>query len=564
MKHRVGSLCAHRGIFASLFVTAGAALALAGSAQAQNASGWQEHYDARLHVGLMLPAGWSLKSEGYTLVAQNADHTQLVLAEAFAVRPGESAQTYVATLGVRHAALFAQAQVTRTTPQAGAADTLLAALFYKNAGGAASQARALCSIYKNSGMLYAIAGPKARFAQERPVLMKALQSLRFGPPPGTKNAGGAGTVAVGPARPATVNVSPGAEAKALGLKFVKWADPKEHAFSVDVPEGWKVAGGATRIARTHVNQSLQIESPDQNMLIVVGDASLPLFAIPDRQQMQMYGVSEGVPFSPNGTFRQMFLPYMPAPQFNKWYLQLTLKSALNQFAITKEEEMPSLARQQTEAFNKSIANMAGPQGHVTITIATTEFKGISRKTNRPIVGAFASSVALTRFANSAGQGIWQPTQMLMTGCTEGEGLAKRQAILQAALGQILRTWQVDPVWQQQLNQQVSAGTQQVLGEANAAIKATGERSKQIASNTEAARQSIMGSYWKRVSAKDEMQRQQANYYGDQTDARNPETGQAYKVGSGYSNYYHDPRTGTILGTNSTDRPPVDFTPMEQF
>ena len=61
-----------------------------------------------------------------------------------------------------------------------------------------------------------------------------------------------------------------------------------------------------------------------------------------------------------------------------------------------------------------------------------------------------------------------------------------------------------------------------------------------------------------------MQRHQANYYGDQTDVRNPETGQAYKVGSGYSNYYHDPRTGAILGTNSTDRPPVDFIPLEQF
>ena len=161
----------------------------------------------------------------------------------------------------------------------------------------------------------------------------------------------------------------------------------------------------------------------------------------------------------------MFLPYMPAPEFNKWYLEQTLKSAINGFAITKEEEMPSLARQQTDAFNKSIANMGGPRGQVTISIATTEFKGISTKTNRPVVGAFASSVTLTRFANSPGQGLWQPTQMLMTGCTEGEGLTKRQAILQAALGQILRTWQVNPAWQQQLNQQVSAGTQQVIGQA---------------------------------------------------------------------------------------------------
>ena len=561
MRHGAGFIRAHRGIFASLFVTAGA-LSM-GSAQAQNAGGWREHYDARLHVGLMLPAGWSLRSEGYTLVAQNADHTELVLAEAFAVQPGESAQTYVTTLGVRHTALFAKSQITRTTPQAGASDTLLAALSYKNAGGNAGQARALCSVYKNSGMLYAIAGPAARFAQERPMLMKALQSLRFGPPAGTKSAGGAGTSTVRSARTAT-SAGSGTEAKTPRLKFVKWTDPNEHAFSVDVPEGWKVAGGANRIARTHVNQSLQLESPDQNMLIVVGDAKLPFFAVPNRQQMQMYGVSEGVPFSPNGTFQQMFLRYMPALEFNKWYLGQTLKSALNEFAVTKEEEMPDLARRQTEAANKSIAKMSGPQGQETVSIATIEFKGISRKTNRPVVGALASSVVLTRFANSQGQGVWQPTQMLMTVCTEGEGFAKRQAVLQAALGQILNTWQVDPAWQQQLNQQVSAGTKQVLGEANAAINKTGERSKQIASNTEAARQSIMGSYWKRVGAQAEQQRKFANYIGNNTDVRNTQTGQTYKADSGYSSYYHDPRTGTILGTNSTTRPPIDFTPMQEF
>lgn len=51
---------------------------------------------------------------------------------------------------------------------------------------------------------------------------------------------------------------------------------------------------------------------------------------------------------------------------------------------------------------------------------------------------------------------------------------------------------------------------------------------------------------------------------DQTDVSDPTTGKASKVGSGYTNYYRDTRTGAIIGTNSTDRPSVDFTSLNEF
>jgi hypothetical protein len=32
------------------------------------------------------------------------------------------------------------------------------------------------------------------------------------------------------------------------LAFVRWTDPREHAFFADVPRGWRISGGLTRVS----------------------------------------------------------------------------------------------------------------------------------------------------------------------------------------------------------------------------------------------------------------------------------------------------------------------------
>ncbi len=61
---------------------------------------------------------------------------------------------------------------------------------------------------------------------------------------------------------------------AQGLTDVSWTtftDPYENAFSIDVPQGWKVAGGVVRKTALWPSLVLRVLAPDRRTLIAVGD-----------------------------------------------------------------------------------------------------------------------------------------------------------------------------------------------------------------------------------------------------------------------------------------------------
>src|SRR5689334_10106918 len=63
-------------------------------------------------------------------------------------------------------------------------------------------------------------------------------------------------------------------ASAHGLTDVSWTtftDPYEAAFTIEVPRGWKVAGGVVRKIPLVPNLVLRVLSPDRRTLIALGD-----------------------------------------------------------------------------------------------------------------------------------------------------------------------------------------------------------------------------------------------------------------------------------------------------
>jgi hypothetical protein len=62
-----------------------------------------------------------------------------------------------------------------------------------------------------------------------------------------------------------------------GVKWVRFEDPNEHAFSVDVPEGWKVEGGLIRRNFRDVSDFLRALSPDHSMMLMAGDPGPAMF-----------------------------------------------------------------------------------------------------------------------------------------------------------------------------------------------------------------------------------------------------------------------------------------------
>src|SRR5215469_5691303 len=103
-------------------------------------------------------------------------------------------------------------------------------------------------------------------------LARIQVTARLGPAPEQGNPGPSGaarTSPTAPARPSAAQVAP-----AQGLNRVSWTtftDPYENAFTIDVPRGWKVAGGVYRKIPLWGSLVLRVLSPDRRTLIAVGD-----------------------------------------------------------------------------------------------------------------------------------------------------------------------------------------------------------------------------------------------------------------------------------------------------
>jgi hypothetical protein len=91
------------------------------------------------------------------------------------------------------------------------------------------------------------------------------------PAPAQGHPGGASSAQDNPAPP---QAAAPAALPAQGLTDVSWTtftDPNENAFSIEVPQGWRVAGGVVRKIPLWPSMVLRALSPDRRTLIAVGD-----------------------------------------------------------------------------------------------------------------------------------------------------------------------------------------------------------------------------------------------------------------------------------------------------
>jgi hypothetical protein len=410
-------------------------------------------------------------------------------------------------------------------------------------------------VYQGSGMLYAMSSPSDSFANDRASLLRILTSIRFGVVANTPSATGAHN----PAKGGSTAIGP--------VRYVRWTDPREHGFSVEVPQGWAVDGGTYRYETSEIRPMIRVTSPDHEMVIQTGDQNLPTSLLPPTQAtLQTYrNAREGVPFSPHGTTQMMILRYMPSPEFNKWYLDKVLRQVIDDISVGKETEMTELEQKQSEAASKQIGTM----WQFKITMARTEFTGRSKQTGQQIAGSVVSRVFIqSSRPNPSLPEIrpivtWNAIPSVMI-CAADDKQVARQQMLMDILQHIGQSFREDPAFAAKQSRLV-AGDNAALAQRGAeSIQRSKEMTATIAHNADVARQSIMGSYGAGGGGQAGFNEKFSDYLGDRTGVSDPTTGQTYKVGSGYSNYYLDPRSNTIIGTNSADRPPVDFTVLREY
>jgi hypothetical protein len=276
-----------------------------------------------------LPAGWEVQKfqQGFVRM-HSADGQRFVL-----LLPILGRSTGCATMLQRafasNWAAFPGARDTEISAVPGSRGTATARFSFRDGR---SRGAVLCAeTSAGTAMFYGLAAPAESFAQQVPVLVGVLRSFRYA----------GGSAAQGSRAPSAPVTLP---------RMATWQEPREMAFTMQVPEGWRVSGGLTRLDASHAASGVEVASPDGQAVVRFGDARLPTCTIPGPGMAQM-GSSGGLTLCPYRTGRQAGEVYLQRTLAREWGIE-----GVQVMSSTDRPEMSQAADRGPAQFGLNVRN----------------------------------------------------------------------------------------------------------------------------------------------------------------------------------------------------------------
>ncbi len=384
--------------------------------------------------------------------------------------------------------LYPQVKITKSRLLSQDPEVALAEVQYAP-GGVPFRGLAMCFKKDNRGVLYAITAGSSTWLRDESIMKQILGRFFY-----------AG------------ETSPASGGMGALPQMVQWNDLKEGAFSCPVPAGWNVQGGVTRMAPLDKRLEIVATSPDQKVLVRIGDAFVPSFSAPG-PMMQFAGAAEGTWHSPDGMHRVFVLRYMPGPEF---LLQFYLPQRVGQVSNVKTRTYPEIAQRIYAQRSQTIPSRVDV-GDVTFDaqMATGSRKGYA--------GVQTIMSGVPGYPNDA---VWWVE--FLAGYLAAPG---SEGVAEAVLQKMIAGFQMQPAWVQQ--QAAQAG------------EISGIWSRNSSEISDMMHQGFMN----RTQMRDGFEDRRARANRGEVLIEDPNTGQRYEVPAG-SNYYW--RSGEqIVGTGTS-------------
>lgn len=313
------------------------------------------------------------------------------------------------------------------------------------------------------------------------------------------------------------------------VDYVRVSDPREGAFTIEMPRGWRTQVSMERPHGMVRSCGVSI-SPDGNTRIFFGDPTIPIFMNPTPEYGMYEGMNTGNPLS-------QIRAYQEAPRFFSDYVQRTY-GRLPGFRLLGSEENP---------YHRKLIEKQARKLGMTPHISTV-------KMNFSFIENGATYQGQINGATLAIQGVWMADVFgFLTNADPKEA--------EEIINEVSATFETNPEWQKQEDLR----NQQQMAQQNAAHQ---QRMQQNQRNFE-AHQNRMQQRYQAADAQNQAWRDQqaANDRSHERfidNIRGEETvisgsggyggGYTGKVEAGYNNYYVNPNTGEYIGTNSYDNP----------
>jgi len=163
-------------------------------------------------------------------------------------------------------------------------------------------------------------------------------------------------------------------AGAGSIQFTKWVEPKEHAFSVEVPVGWKFEGGLSYLGPIDPQAYVSVTSPDGKVRVFLGDPQLYSRQVPSQwTSMQTGGAREGQLFKSPAGSPAMVQRFLTGPQYAKYHVTWRL---CQHPAWVAQQDSPDLSKGLTDAVTPYARSHNGRAqayaGEISFTCGTTQ------------------------------------------------------------------------------------------------------------------------------------------------------------------------------------------------
>ena len=299
------------------------------------------------------------------------------------------------------------------------------------------------------------------------------------------------------------------------LRYIRWTDPVEGMFSMEVPRGWAVEGGTHREAAIDVRPWIRVTSPDGQTEIFSGDPRIPTFTEPN-DLMIMSGNVEGTWYDPGYGTRMLVLYYRPGMDFLEYFMPQWLGDC---------EILDGRNRQDIVEAEAGIRARWGLPGIQQDDAAEAHIR-CRGKTGQRVGYVFVQ----TRRFQAYGVSLWQVPRLMGYLAPSG-----KEALARQILAHMIRTTKLDLDWLRRQGQ--------VTGKVSDAVRETSRYISDVISKTYRHSQAVQSRATKQwARAMREVERVQ--------DQR---TGEVYEIKSG-NNYAWIDANGNIVGTRTQANP----------
>lgn len=221
--------------------------------------------------------------------------------------------------------------------------------------------------------------------------------------------------------------------------WTTFTEPTEHAYTVEVPQGWRIAGGVRRLAASEARPWLTAVSPDGQTEMFVGDPSVPWFGLPNPS----IGMREGSQMPGMHGQAMTVSAYKTGAEYAALYGTRALASLCANVQAVGSQPRPDVEDQVRPNVDYSTRLDAG--------MATFTCERNGQRLSAEVVAA------TNLFSPNGNGGVWRPAALYGLRTPQGN-----EAAAQQILEHMQKSLVPDPQWRDAMKTAADAETQAMM------------------------------------------------------------------------------------------------------